>query len=119
MRFYLWRTASASREVTHNPSCMTHLCSVTKKPRSLLERSAYKRPHSLPTRFKYLCSMSVPSESNGCMVCNSLHKQLFCHNCVNDKRLADVKRFRQQMSLKRSLLLDKLERKLANKVSLL
>ena len=50
------------------------------------------------------------------MVCNNLQKQLLCHRCVGDKRLADVRRFRVQITLKRSLLLSKLEEKLKNKV---
>lgn len=50
------------------------------------------------------------------MVCNNLQKQLLCHRCVSGKRLADVRRFRVQITLKRSLLLSKLEEKLKNKV---
>lgn len=58
----------------------------------------------------------MENEGQGCAVCSSSQKQLLCHQCVNDKRLADVRRFRQQMALKRSLLLDKLEQRLKPKV---
>ena len=58
----------------------------------------------------------MDKEAHGCMVCNNLQKQLFCHHCVK-KRLADVRRFRMQIALIRGLLLEKLEEKLQNKVS--
>ena len=51
------------------------------------------------------------------MVCSSNCKHCYCPTCVNDKLLADVRRYLHQMHLKRALLRQKLETTLPRKVS--